>query len=138
MDRTRVALGVAGGAFIGFGLFRLLTDVAASDLVALGLWLAAAVAIHDLVVAPLTVGAGVVLTKLPARGRRYVQSGVIAGALVTVVAVPLIARQDTQPPAESILMREYGADLALLLGLVTAVSLLAYVVRVVRDASRRG
>ena len=110
----------------------------ATDLVVLGLWLVAAVVIHDLVVAPLTVGAGVVLTRLPARGRRYVQSGLVAGALVTVVAVPLIMRQDTQPPAESILMRDYSADLALLLGLVAAVSLLVYVVRVVRGASRQG
>ena len=138
MDRSRLALGAGGVLLLGFGVLRLLTDVPASDLVALGLWLAAAVVVHDLVVAPLTVGAGVVLTRLPARGRRYVQSGLVAGALVTVVAVPLIMRRDTQPPAESILMRDYGTGLALLLGLVTAVSLLAYVVRVVRDASRQG
>ena len=138
MERSRRALGAAGVLLLGFGVLRLLTDVPVSDLVVLGLWLVAAVVIHDLVVAPLTVGVGVALTRLPARGRRYVQSGLIAAALVTVVAVPLIVRQDTQPPAESILVRDYGAGLALLLGLVAAVSLLAYVVRVVRDASRQG
>lgn len=137
MDRTRLALGSAGGLLAGFGVLRLLTDVPASDLVALGVWLAAALLIHDLVVAPLTVGTGVVLARLPARGRRHVQAGLVAGALVTVVAVPLILREDTQPAAESILMRDYSTGLALLLGLVAAVSLLAYVGRVVRDASRR-
>lgn len=137
MDPTRLALGSAGGLLAGFGVLRLLTDVPASDLVALGVWLAAALLIHDLVVAPLTVGTGVVLARLPARGRRHVQAGLVAGALVTVVAVPLILREDTQPAAESILMRDYSTGLALLLGLVAAVSLLAYVGRVVRDASRR-
>lgn len=137
MDRTRLVLGTAGGLLIGFGAVRLLTDVPSSDLVALGLWLAAAVLIHDLVVAPLTVGTGVVLARLPARGRRYLQAGLVAGGLVTVVAIPLILREDTQPAAESILMRDYSTGLALLLGLVAAVSLLAYVGRVVKDASRR-
>lgn len=137
MDRTRIALATAGGLLLGFGAVRLLTDVPVSDLVALGLWLVAAVLMHDLVVAPLTVGTGVVLARLPARGRRYVQAGLVAGAMVTVVAIPLILREDTQPAAESILMRDYSTGLALLLGLVAAVSVLAYVGRVVRDASRR-
>lgn len=133
MERTRTALGVAGVALIAFGLFRLLTDLDPGDLVVLGVWLLVAVLIHDGVVAPATVGVGVALTRLPARGRRYVQGGLIVGALVTVLALPLINREGTQPAAESLLMRDYAANLALLLGLVAAVAAVLYAARVIRD-----
>ncbi len=92
-----------------------------------------AVALHDGVLAPLTVGTGLVLTRLPPRGRRYLQGALVVAALVTVIALPLINRRDTQPAAESILMRDYATNLALLLGLVAAVSAALYAVRVVRD-----
>lgn len=133
MRPYRIGLCAAGGLLLAFGAFRLLTELPASDLVALALWLVAAVALHDGLIAPLTVGVGVTLTRLPARARRYVQGALVVGALITVVAIPLIDRRDTQPAVKAILLRNYAGNLALLLGLTAAVALVLYALRVVRD-----
>ena len=100
-------------------------------------WMIGAVVIHDGVLSPLIVLVGALLARVPPRARRYLQSGLIVGALVTVIALPLVARQGTQPRAKALLLRDYGANLAILLGLLAAVSLLAYAVHVVRDGRSR-
>ena len=58
MRKYRIALCVAGGLLLAFGAFRLVTKLDPGDLLALALWLVAAVALHDGVIAPLTVGTG--------------------------------------------------------------------------------
>jgi len=131
--KYRIALGVAGVSLLTFGTFRLITELEAGDLFALGVWLAAAVVIHDGFIAPLTVGAGVALTGVPPRSRRYLQGALIVGAMITVIAIPLIGRRDTQPESKAILLRDYGANLALLLGLTVAVALVLYALRVLRE-----
>jgi len=92
-----------------------------------------AVALHDGVIAPLTAGVGVVVTRVPPRARRYVQGVLIAGALITVIAIPLIRRRNTQPAVKAILLRDYAGNLALLLGLIVAVGVVLYLARVFRD-----
>jgi hypothetical protein len=129
----RIALISAGGLLLLFGVFRLLTNLDPSDLVALVAWLVVAVVIHDGVIAPLTAGTGVLLTRVPARARRYVQGALIVGASITVIAVPLINRRGTQPAIKAILLRDYAGNLALLLGLTAGVAVLLYAARVVRD-----
>ena len=97
------------------------------------MWLAAAVALHDGLIAPITVGTGVALTGVPPRARRYLQGGLIAAALITVIAIPLIGRQGTQPASKAILLRDYTANLSLLLGMTAAVALVLYALRVPRN-----
>lgn len=133
MIRYRIAFAVAGGLLLALGFFRLLTELDLGDLVALLLWLVVAVILHDALIAPLTVGVGVVLTRLPARGRRYVQGGLIVAALVTVIAIPLIERPGTPPVVKTLLLRDYAGNLAILLGLIAGVSLVLYALRVLRD-----
>lgn len=132
MRTYRIALIGTGGLLLAFGAFRLLTELDPADLRVLAIWLVVAVVLHDLVIAPLTVGTGVVLTRVPPRARRYLQGVLITGALITVVAIPLIKREGTQPAAKATLLRDYSANLALLLGLVLAVGVILYVARVVR------
>ena len=133
MRKYRIALGVAGGLLLTFGVFRLVTELDAGDLFVLGLWLAAAVALHDGLIAPITVGTGVALTGVPPRARRYLQGALLVGALITVIAIPLIGRQGTQPESKAILLRDYAANLALLLGMTAAVALVLYALRVLRE-----
>jgi hypothetical protein len=135
MGGYRLGLGIAGALLIGFGSFRLATNLDHGDLVALVLWLAVALVLHDAFIAPLTVGTGVLLTRLPARARRYVQGALISGALVTVIAIPLIGRQGTQPAVKALLLRDYAGNLALMLGLTAAVALVLYVRRLLRERS---
>ena len=106
------------------------------DLVWIGVWLAAAVVIHDVLLSPTVLAAGRVLTAAPALGRRYLQSFLVVAATVTVVALPLVHREGTQPPSKGLLVRDYGTSWAVLLGLVAAVHLALYAASVVR--ARRG
>ena len=132
---------------LGYGSIRLLTGNSVADLLGLALWLVAAVAIHDGLVSPTVLGAGWALRRVPPRARRFTQAGLVVGGLLVVVAAPLIYRQDSQPPSKALLVRDYGANLSLLLGLVVAVSLLGYASSIARararpdehgDASTRG
>jgi hypothetical protein len=134
----RIILAVAGIGLASFGVFRLATQVSPRSLVFLGLWLAVALVIHDMIVAPAVVGGGWALRRfVPDRGRRYLQAALIASAMVTVIALPLIYLRGSQPPEKALLLRDYGANLAIILGSVAVVSLVAYVVQVVRDRTRR-
>ena len=128
-----MVLAVAGILLGLFGVGRLVTQVPVPSLIGLAVWLVAALVIHDGIASPLVIAVGALLARVPPRGRRYLQAGMITGAMITVIAVPMIARQDSQPLSKSILNQNYGGNLTLLLGLVAAVTLAAYAVRVARD-----
>ena len=55
------------------------------------------------------------------------------GALVTVVAVPMIYLRGSQPPVKALLLRNYGLNLTLILGLIAAITLSLCAVRVARN-----
>ena len=130
----RVAL-IAAGVLLGlFGVFRLLTQIDSYDLFVLLCWLAGALIIHDGLLAPLTIAVGAVLAKfVPPRARGFVQGALIAGALITAIALPMIYRQDSQPKVKAILQQNFGANLATLLAIVTAAAVVLYAARVLRD-----
>ncbi len=132
MRRWRIALGTAGVLLAMFGVFRLVTEIPVSDLVVLAVWLIGAVVIHDGVLSPAVVGIGVLVSRVPARARRYLQAALITGAAVTVIAIPMIYRRDSQPREKAILLRNYAGNLALLLGIIAAVTLTLYAVRIAR------
>ena len=133
MRKYRLTLAAIGALLITFGAFRLVTQLDSGNLIALGLWLVVAVALHDGLIAPVTVGTGYAVSIVPPRFRRYIQGALIAGALITVIAIPLIARRGTQPESKAILLRDYAANLSLLLGMTAAVALVLYALRVLRD-----
>lgn len=137
MRTARIALGVIGGLLLLYGAIRLIHGLPVSLLLALGGWLAAAVIIQLAVLSPLLVGVGVGLRRLvPDRGRAFVQAGLIMGAVVTVIAVPLLLRQGTQPPAKAMLLADYRLNLLVLLAVIAVGSLITYAIRVARDRSR--
>jgi hypothetical protein len=131
---ARIGLAVVGIVLVLYGAGRILSSVPPPLLVLLGIWLVGALLIQHGIVSPLVVAVGVALRRLvPDRGRRFLQIGLIVAAMVTVVAIPLIIRQGTQPPAKALLLQNYAANLTLLLGLIAGVTLVAYAVRVARD-----
>ncbi|HLL63520.1 MAG TPA: hypothetical protein VK401_10755 [Propionibacteriaceae bacterium] len=134
MKVARIGLAVVGIVLVLYGAGRILSSVPPPLLVLLGIWLVGALLIQHGIVSPLVVAVGVALRRLvPDRGRRFLQIGLIVAAMVTVVAIPLIIRQGTQPPAKALLLQNYAANLTLLLGLIAGVTLVAYAVRVARD-----
>jgi hypothetical protein len=135
---TRLLIGGAGVLLGLFGVFRLVTQIPSDDLIALFVWLVAALLVHDGLVSPVVVAVGVLVTKaVPPRTRRYLQGALVTGALITVIALPLIKRQDSQPQVKAILQQNFSANLAVLLGIVAGGALALYVLRVLRDRSSR-
>ena len=136
MKAWRIVLAVAGIALGAFGVFRLVTEIAPHSLLILAVWLVAALIIHDALLAPSVVGVGWLLRRfVPDRGRRYLQIALIMIVLVTVIAVPMIFLRGSQPAVKALLLRNYGANLIMIIGIIAVLSLILYSVRVVRDRS---
>ncbi len=134
MKAWRIGLAAAGVLLGLFGVFRLLTQIDSYDLFVLLCWLVGALVIHDGVLAPLTVGVGALLAKvLPPRARTYVQGALVAGAVIAVIALPMIYRRDSQPKVKAILQQDFGANLATLLAIVAVGAVVLYAARLLRD-----
>jgi hypothetical protein len=130
----RIILASAGVGLALFGAYRLITEVPLRSVLFLAVWMLAALVIHDGVLSPFVVTVGWLLRRLlPDRGRRFVQVGLIVAGLVTVIALPLIGLRGSQPAAKGLLLRDYGANLTLIIGVVAVVTLGLYAVRVARD-----
>jgi len=132
--RLRLPIGIAGVLLGLFGLFRLLTQEPPFELIMLALWLIGAIVIHDGILSPIVVGVGWAVARVvPPRARRFLQGALIVAALVTVIAIPMIYRRDSQPRAKTMLQQNFGGNLTLLIGVIGALSLLAYAIRVAKD-----
>ena len=137
MKAWRIILAILGILVLLYGIVNLFIHIPIQTLLMVAVWLVAALIIHDAVIAPSVVGVGWLLRRfLPDRARRFVQTGLIAAAAVTVIAIPLIIREGSQPPQKTLLIQNYGANFALLLGIIAGVTVAAYAVRVARDRSR--
>ena len=130
----RRAFAAAGVALLAYGVARLFLTLAWTDLFLLLVWMVGAVAIHDGVLSPLVLAVGAALRRwVPDRGRRFLQLGLITGAMITVIALPMIYLEGSQPAEKAILLQHYGLNLTVLLGLVAIVTLVLYTVRVAHD-----
>lgn len=137
MKTARIVLGVVGGVLLLYGVVRLVHGLPGATLLVLIGWLAAAVIIHLGVLSPLVLAVGAVLRRLvPDRGRAFVQAGLIMAAAVTVIAVPLMLRQFSQPPEKAMLLQDYRVNLLVLLVIIAVGTSLAYAIRVARTRAR--
>jgi hypothetical protein len=134
----RISLATCGLLLGLYGAFRLLTNVGFVELLVLAAWLIGAVVIHDGLLSPAVLAVGWFLARrVPPRARRYLQGFLVVGGLLTVVAIPLMLRRDTQPVSKAMLQQSYGGNLSILLALAAALSLLLYAVRVARRTGAR-
>ena len=137
MKAWRIILALAGLGLALFGAFRLLTEVPLRSVAFLGVWMLAALVIHDGVLSPLIVTMGWLLRRLvPDRARRFLQIALIVCGLVTVIALPLIYLRGSQPAVKALLLRDYGANLTVIVGIVAVVTLALYAIRVARDRNQ--
>jgi hypothetical protein len=129
----RIILAVAGLGLGLFGVFRLVTEIPVHSLFVLMLWMVAALAIHDGVLSPAVLTVGSLLRRyVPDRGRRFLQIALIISGLVTVIAIPMIFLRGSQPPAKALLLRNYGANLTLLIAMIAVITLALYAISVAR------
>lgn len=138
MKAARIIFAAVGILLALFGVFRLLTEIPPASLLLLALWLIGAIIIHDGILAPTVATSGWALRRwVPDRGRRFLQIGLIITGLITIIALPMIYLRGSQPEVKSILLRNYGANLTLIIGIVAVITLALYAVRVARDRSGR-
>ena len=136
MKAWRIILAVAGISLGLFGVFRLVTEIGVHSLLALALWMLAALAIHDGILSPTVIAVGGTLRRLvPDRARRYLQIVLIMSGLITVIAVPMIFLRGSQPAVKALLLRNYGFNLILIIAIIGVINLILYAVRVARDRS---
>ncbi len=105
--RTRLLIGAVGVAMGAFGALRFLQHDF-DDIVSSVIWLAGGVAVHDGVVAPLTIAVTVLGTRLvPARARVAVVTGLVVLLTVTVTAIPVLGRFGAREDNPTLLDRNY-------------------------------
>ena len=133
MKALRIGLGAAGGLLLAYGAARLLHGLPLSTLLVLGGWLLAALVIHHGLLSPAVLAIGAAVRPIPDRARGFVQAALIMVAAVTVIAIPLIIRQFSQPASKAMLLQQYGGNLLLLVVIIALGTLIAYAIRVARD-----
>ncbi|MFG2480699.1 hypothetical protein [Streptomyces fagopyri] len=123
MKVTRYVAGAAGLALMGEGV-SLLLDV--RDLTDVLVWLGGAVVLHDAVIAPLVLLAGLVLVRGGVRGP--VRAALVVAGALTVVALPVLLRPGrTANP--SVLPLDYPRNLLIALVAVATVTALVLAAR---------
>lgn len=125
MAVSRVVLGAAGLAAIGYGAAGLFDEPSYVDKWGVGRWLLGGLLAHDIAFAAIVFGTGWLVVRA-GRGRgpepwvrRTLLGGLAVGAAATLVALPALVRP-WPPPNPSALPLDYGRNLAVLWGVVAA------------------
>ncbi|MFE9560612.1 hypothetical protein ACFYM0_05835 [Streptomyces sp. NPDC006487] len=112
MKSVRLLLGGAGLLLIAIG-GRLLADL--PDPLDVLVWMGGAVVLHDGIIAPLVLVAGLAVAAVPARG--LVRGALLTAGVLVLVTLPLLLRPGT-PANPSALPLPYGRNLLLVLAAV--------------------
>lgn len=142
--RARLSLDVVGVALLVYGVYLVVRTVPWTSYLAIAVWLAAGVVLHDAVLAP----AVSVLREATVRGGRrlsaaslaLIEGAFVVGGVVSLVAVPAIWAQHLGPLNPTVLPGSYGRSLLLtwlVLVVVTASSVAVIQVLARRRASQR-
>ncbi|MFE4546584.1 hypothetical protein [Streptomyces sp. NPDC056785] len=129
MKVTRYLMGAAGVALLGEGA-SLLLDV--RDLTDVLVWLGGAVVLHDALIAPLVLLAGLVLVRGGVRGP--VRGALVVAGALTLVALPVLLRPG-RPANSSVLPLDYPRNL--LIAWATVATAMVFVLAVRGVARRR-
>ena len=122
--RTRLLIGALGLAMGLFGALRFLQrDL--DDILDSVLWMAGGVAVHDAVIAPLTLALGALGARvLPDAARTRVVLGFVVVATMTITAIPVLGRFGARADNSSLLDRNYTVGWLIVVALVVAGTLL--------------
>jgi hypothetical protein len=113
-------MGGLGTLAAAYGTLLLLTRQEMGDAAEAVAWLAAGVVVHDAVIAPLCLGAGVVLSRVvPAAARGPVAAGAVVLASTTLLALPVLGRFGARADNPTLLDRDYVLGWLVLAALVT-------------------
>lgn len=133
------ALG-AGTLLMAYGVYGLLGQLAPEQRPRWLLWFLGGLAVHDLVVVPAVLVAGLLVRRaVPAAVRAPVQTGLLASAVLAVVSIPVLTGygRASQPGNASVLPFDYVPNLLGVLALVWALTAVAAVAAVLRARRAR-
>lgn len=118
MTRARIGLIVGGVLMLLLGGWILLTTVKPTHYLGIVEWFAAAIIVHDAIIAPFVFGVGVVMRKagkrIPLAVLAIIQAGLVVGAMFTIVLVPEILAQRYAHLFETLLPFDYVRNLGVL------------------------
>jgi hypothetical protein len=130
--RWQVALVIVGIGFLVLGGLVMLTDVPPRRYLGVVIWLAGAIVVHDLVIAPLVIAVGLLMRRA---GRRLsfavvaiIQVGVVVSAIVSLIVVPEAVKRTIGVANPTVLPLDYWANLAIFLGVVAVMVTIASIV----------
>jgi hypothetical protein len=133
----RVLLALTGLALLAYGTL-LVWDFATSrtvNAVQGAAWFLGGPLLHDGIVAPAVGLTGLLLTRVvPVPWRTPVTAGVVLSGVLTLVAIPLLWRPYGTVVNPGLHDRNYGAGLAVALGVVWAAVIVAGVTRQIRSS----
>ena len=116
MRAARVALVVVGGGLALYGGFLLFTEQRLDQVLAVVIWLAGAIVLHDAILAPASAAVGGGLRRaggrMPRGAATLIGAGLAIGAVVTILVVPLLIAQARGPRNPTVLAGEYALALA--------------------------
>ncbi|MFI0374006.1 hypothetical protein ACH35V_39625 [Actinomadura sp. 1N219] len=138
MNAAKIAVCGAGLALIAVGARGIAVHV---DAVAWLAWFAGAAVLHDGVLVPVVLAAGLATGRLPAAHRRTVRAALIVAGCVCAVALPLVLGYGRRADEPSRLPLPYGRNLAIVLAAITAAAAVTVAARVYaarRKERRRG
>jgi len=135
--RLRILLAGLGALAGAYGVFLLLSRQEPAQVVNAAVWLASAVVLHDLVLAPVVLGlvaAGARVT--PAAARVPVAAALVVLGAATLLAVPVLGRFGARSDNPTLLDRDYTAGWFALAGLVLLATVVSTLVRSRRQQGR--
>ncbi len=136
MKAARIVLVVVGVLVIAFGASVLVTSVSPKRIGGLAAWLLGAVILHDAILSPFVVGAGLLLRRagrsLPAWVLVVVQAAIVLGSVLALVVLPEIAAKRHGQKNPTVLPFDYGTRLLIVEGVLLLVVVAVLVVGVVR------
>ena len=113
----RIALILIGVLGLLLGALVLVTKQDPMQIVGVGAWVVGAIVLHDVILSPLVVLAGVLVRRaghrLPYGLLAIVQGGVIVGAILSLLVVPEIYAKTLGTANPTVLPLDYGLNLAL-------------------------
>ncbi len=120
----------AGWAVIGYGLWGILENSVDTRPSQLARFVVGGALLHDLVVAPLVIVAGVVVARtVPGRARAVVQAGLLVSGVAALFSYPLVRAYGLAANNPTSLPHNYARNLLILLGIVWAVAASALALR---------
>ena len=128
---------VAGWAVIAFGVRGIIQHSVDTRPGNLARFVVGGALLHDLVVAPLAIGVGVLVARaVPGRARAVVQGALAITAIVALFAYPLVRAYGLAANNPTSLPHNYAANLLVVLGVVWAVAAALVILRIRRPADQ--